>query len=432
MNRRALAASISTAAALTLTLTACGRADAPPADSSAPGETTAAIDDSPATGTIQVWAMGTEGELLDQLTADFEADNPDATVEVTAVPWSDYMTKIQTAVASGSTPDMTMVGTTDLAAAVAADALAPVPEGLIDASAFFEGSAAAAQIDGTMFAVPWYVETRVMFYRSDLAEAAGVEAPTTWEETDTFFSALEDGGAEYGTTIFTGAPNSYQFVLPFLWQGGAQILSDDGTTWTFDTPEAEAGLAYYQSLITDGHTAQNGPTNIGEVEPDIVAGNVGSIISGPWESSLLVAAGGQDFYDNQIAVAPLPAGPAGNTSWVGGAHMGVFKEAQNADGAWKLVRWLSEPEVQQKWFDISFDLPSVATAWDYSPIADNPMYSVMREQLDDTNSPPAVTTWPQVAAEMDAQIERVASGAATPAEALAALQAEAESIGVGD
>ncbi|GAA1056878.1 sugar ABC transporter substrate-binding protein [Agromyces luteolus] len=429
MHSRKIIAALAATAAFALLLTGCGRADTGVNTDTA---SDVVIDDSPATGTIEVWAMGTEGELLEQLTAQFEEANPDATVNVTAVPWSDYMTKIQTAVASGQTPDATMVGTTDLAAAVDAGALAPVPDDLIDYDEFFAGAAQGTEVARTRYAVPWYVETRVLFYRGDLAEEAGLEPPTTWEEQTEFFGALQGNGSEWGTTLFTGAPNSYQFVLPYLWQAGAEIINEDGTEWTFDTPEAEEGLAYYQSLITDGYADANGPVNIGEIEPDIVNGSVASIVSGPWESSLLVAAGGEDFYNDQISVAPLPSGPAGNVSWVGGAGLGVFADAENPEGAWKLLRWLSEPEVQQQWFDISFDLPSVASAWDYPAIADNPMYAVMREQMDNTNTPPAVTTWPQVYAAFDAQIERVAAGTATPAEALAALQAEAESIGTGN
>ncbi len=71
-------------AVASLALTGCGREAE--SDKAGPGAG-AAIDDSPATGTINVWAMGTEGEMLGDFVKDFEADNPDADVNVTAVPW---------------------------------------------------------------------------------------------------------------------------------------------------------------------------------------------------------------------------------------------------------------------------------------------------------------------------------------------------------
>lgn len=428
MRTRRYIASLAVLTASVLVLTGCGRSAAPEGDAAGSGVT---VDENPATGTIEVWAMGEEGEKLKEFTSAFEKSNPEATVNVSVIPWPDYMTKVQTAVASGKTPDVTMVGSTDVAAAVDAGALAPVPENLTDNSKFFSSAVDSAKVDGVSYSVPWYVETRVFFYRSDLAKQMGLEAPKTWKEQTEFFAAAQAQGAKWGTSLFTGTTDSYQDVLPFLWQAGAEVISEDGSEWTFDTPEAIEGLGYYQSLIKDGFADPHGPVNLGEVEPDMVTGNLASIVAGPWESSLLIDAGGQAFYDDQIATAPLPAGPAGSVGWIGGAGFGVFKDAQNPVDAWKLVRWLSEADVQQQWFDASLQLPSVSAAWDYPAIVDNQKYAAFREQLENTNAPPAVTTWPVVAAEFDTQIEKVAAGTATPAEALADLQAKAESIGTG-
>ena len=90
------------AVAASLALTGCGRdstSEAGPGSSSA-------IDDSKAKGTINVWAMGTEGEKLQDFVKDFESANPDATVKVTAVPWDAAHDKIAAAIASGKTPDV--------------------------------------------------------------------------------------------------------------------------------------------------------------------------------------------------------------------------------------------------------------------------------------------------------------------------------------
>ena len=64
-----------------------------------------------ATGTIEVWAMGTEGEMLGDFVAAFEEENPDAKVKVTAVPWEAAHDKIANAIAAGETPDVSLIGT---------------------------------------------------------------------------------------------------------------------------------------------------------------------------------------------------------------------------------------------------------------------------------------------------------------------------------
>lgn len=160
-----------------LALTACGRAD----DDSTGGETSAGstttVDDAPAEGDITIWAMGEEGEKLPDFVQGFTEENPDANVEVTTIPWADVMTKFQTAVAAGTVPDAIMIGSSFMPTMVATGGLAPVPEGLVDNDDFVEGAAASTVADGVAYGVPWYVETRVLYYRSDLAKARASRLP---------------------------------------------------------------------------------------------------------------------------------------------------------------------------------------------------------------------------------------------------------------
>ncbi|HET6748270.1 MAG TPA: extracellular solute-binding protein, partial [Actinomycetes bacterium] len=96
--------------AAVLALAGCGRDEGGGADGAA--EQSSAIAEGPATGEITVWAMGTEGELLPKLAAEFQKENPDATVKVTAVPWDGAHDKIATAIAGRQTPDVSLIGTT--------------------------------------------------------------------------------------------------------------------------------------------------------------------------------------------------------------------------------------------------------------------------------------------------------------------------------
>ena len=88
------------ALALTMTLGACGR-DEGGGGAEGQGE---AISEGEASGTIEVWAMGTEGDVLGDFVSDFSDANPDADVKVTAIPWEAAHDKIANAIASGETP----------------------------------------------------------------------------------------------------------------------------------------------------------------------------------------------------------------------------------------------------------------------------------------------------------------------------------------
>jgi multiple sugar transport system substrate-binding protein len=129
---------------------------------------------------------------------------------------------------------------------------------------------------------------------------------------------------------------------------------------------------------------------------------------------------------------PLPGKDGGvGTSFVGGGNLAVFDASDNRDAAWKFVQFASQPETQQLWFETINDLPSVQSAWEGGPLTDDPLVAVFGEQLEETEAPPAVPTWEQVAASIDSDIEQAVRGQVEPAEAVASMQQQAESIGTG-
>lgn len=430
MKKRSMSKPVGTLAVLaiaSLALAGCGREAA--TDDAGPGAG-AAVDDSAATGTIDVWAMGTEGELLGDFVKDFEADNPDATVNVTAVPWEAAHDKIANAIAAGETPDVSLIGTTWMGEFAQAGGLDPTPEGLVDEGDFFEGAWGSTVVGDTSYGVPWYVETRVLYYRADLAKKAGWdEAPQTWDDLKQFAVDLEEkGGAEFGINLQPGQTGSWQTVLPFAWSNGAEVTNADGTEYTIDSPEMVEALDYYKSFFDEGLS----PTRVldpGELESGFAKGTFGSFISGPWHTGLVEEAG---VTQEQYSLATMPGKDAApGTSFVGGGDLAVFKASDNRDEAWKLVKWLSEPEVQQKWYDTLGDLPAVKAAWDSGKLAEDPQLQVFGAQLENALAPPAVPTWEEVAAVVDSDVERAVKGASPVKDAVAHMQSKAESIGTG-
>ena len=153
---------------LLLGLGACGRSEGASTGASAGAVTS--IDSEPATGDLTVWAMGNEGDLLGDFVDGFKEENPDVNITVTAIPWASAHDKIQTAIAAGTVPDVIQMGTTWMADF--ADAFAPVPENF-DLSDFSAGPLEAGQVDGEQLGVPWYVDSHVLYYRTDIAAQAG-------------------------------------------------------------------------------------------------------------------------------------------------------------------------------------------------------------------------------------------------------------------
>lgn len=412
-----------------LALTGCGRDSA--GDAAASSGAGSSIDDSPATGTIDVWAMGTEGEKLGAFVKAFERQNPKADVTVTAVPWEAAHDKISNAIAAGKTPDVALIGTTWMGEFAEAGGLDPTPEGFTDQSGFFDGAWDSTVVGGTSYGVPWYVETRVLYYRTDLAAKAGWDQPpTNWQELKQFTKDLHDkAGAKWGINLPPGTiTGTWQTFMPFAWSNGATLTNDAGTKYTIDSPEMVEALDYYKSFFSEGLSTTRS-LDPGELESGFADGTYASFISGPWHTGLVEDAG---VSKDEYAVAPLPGkDSAPGTSFVGGGDLAVFKDSDNRESAWKLVRWLTRPDVQQDWYETVGDLPSVKSAWESGKLANDPQLQVFGRQLEHTSAPPAVPTWEQVAAEIDRNTEQATKGAVPVKKAVAQMQSQAESIGTG-
>lgn len=421
--RRATVAALAATTLALTALTACGRSDTPEAQ---PTEG-AGVTEGPATGTITVWAMGTEGENLGAFAEGFTEENPDAKVEVTAVPWDAAHEKIASAIAADEVPDVSLIGTTWMGEFAATGALDPTPADLVDPDSFFDGALGSTQVGGTAYGVPWYVETRVLYENTALADQAGGAEPASWDDLTAMTAGMQDAGAEWGINLQPGEQGAWQTFLPFAWQAGAEITNEDGTEITLDTPEFVEALAYYQSFFTDGVAPTDLPE--GTLESDFVAGKIGSFVSGPWHIGLLEESGGPGFMDT-VTLAPLPAGEK-QASFIGGGNLAVFSSAENRDGAWKFVQWMSQPETQAAWYEATSDLPAVESAWQEGDLANDERLAVFGEQMKTAVAPPSIPNWEQIANVIDTELEKVCKSGMDPQEAATSMQQQAEAIGTG-
>jgi multiple sugar transport system substrate-binding protein len=427
-------------AAIAVMATACGQNDAEQGGGGSPGASqpgavggeTGAPGGSPAagggdlSGDLTVWAMGNEGELLGTMADLFMEENPNLNVEVTPIAWDQAVTRLQTAIGGGETPDVSQMGTDMMGQFVATGAIEPVGEGF-DQSAFFEGAWNSNVVDGTVYGVPWYVETRVLYERTDLAEQAGItEPPATWDDLKATATAMkEQGGADWGIGLGT---KNYQEYVPFLWSNGGDIMNDAGE-FTLDSPEAVEALTFYDSFFEEGLTPSEVPEGF-DITPAFVSGTHPMMFSGPWHIGLITDAGGSDI-EGKWNVSTIPANDSA-TSFVGGANLVAYADSDNKDAAWAFIQFLTRPDIQVRWYEEATVLPAVKEAWSDPKLADDERVAVFGEQLNDARTPPAISTWNEVASSINDQLERMTVGDATPEEAAQAMQEAATSIGTGN
>lgn len=412
-------------AVIAMLLVACGRSNEGGGGGTPAGTP---LSSGPISGTIEVWAMGTEGQKLDVLAKDFRAANPGVTVKITAVPWDAAHDKLKNAIAAASTPDVSLIGTTWMGEFANDGAFDETPSS-IKKDSFFPGAWDTTVVNGKSYGVPWYVETRVIYYRKDLAEKAGITSPpASWDDLKAMAKAMKDkAGAKWGISLQAGGQGSWQTIMPFVWQAGGGAVDESGKSFTFDAAPNLEAYTYYKSFFSD----KLSPTALapGALEAGFIDGSIGAFISGPWHIGILRDQGKEAFLD-KLGLAVMPKNKAG-TSFVGGGDLAVFKDTKNRDAAWRFVEYLSKPDVQVKWYQTVSDLPAVEAGWDNSAISSDKWLPTFREQLKDAKAPPAIPNWEEVAAAFDTEAEKLCKTAETPEDAAKAIQQKATSIGTG-
>jgi len=400
-----------------------GASGSPAAAGSQPAVSGGASPAADLSGELTVWAMGAEGTKLGTLADAFMAENPGVKVSVTPVDWGQAVAKLQTAIAGKTTPDVSQMGTDMMGKFGATGAFEPVPADIAPAG-YFESAWNTNMVDGVVSGVPWYVETRLLYYRTDIAEKAGITSPpATWDDLKAAAKAMkEKGGSKYGIGLGT---KNWQEYFPFLWSNGGDVVDASGNP-TLNSPQAVEALAFYKSFFDEGLTPKSVPEGTDPATP-FVTGDTPMFFSGPWHLAGVKAAGGADF-EGKWAISPMVKKVTA-TSFLGGSNVVVFKNSKNKDAAWAFVKFLSDPKTQATWFTTSGDLPAVTSGWEDAAVKSDPNLAMFGEQLKDTKAQPVSATWAELSSAINDTLEKMTTGTMTPQAAADEMQEKATSIG---
>jgi len=381
---------------------------------------------------VRFWAFGREGELVAELVPEFEALHPGIRISVQQIPWTAGHEKLLTAFVGDAVPDAAQLGSTWIPEFVALDALAPLDERIAASRSvvpddFFAGPWQGGEIDGRRWGVPWYVDTRVLFYRTDLVPEEGWP-PRTWEEWRRAMLSIRRAGPAERYPILLPIDEWVQPVVLAL-QTGSTLLADGGRRGAFEEPAFRRAMAFYRDLFTDGLAPALDQSGLVNLYQQFGNGTYTMLITGPWNLGELRArlpAG----MDDRWSTAPLPAPAAGmpypGASLAGGTSLVLFRHAASPDAAWRWIEYLSEPAQQARFQQLSGDLPARRSAWDLTDLAADPKAAAFLAQLAHVETPPKVPEWERIATRIAECAEQVTRGGRDLDAALAALDADVD------
>jgi multiple sugar transport system substrate-binding protein len=377
--------------------------------------------------------MGREGEVVAELARQFERENPGLRVRVQQIPWTAAHEKLLTAHVGDATPDIAQLGNTWIPEFSALDALLPLDSFVtasraITPAGYFPGIWKTNVVDGALYGVPWYVDTRVVFYRSDLLERAGYRAfPTTWPEWRTAMERVKAKGlARYAILLPT---NEWPQPVILGLQAGSPLLRDGGRYGAFSGPEFTRAFEFYAGLFRDGLAPSVTSNQIANIYQEFAAGTYAMLITGPWNISEFQRRLPPDMQD-KWATAPVPGpdGPESGVSLAGGASLVVFRRSDHAAEAWRFIEFLSRPEQQREFWRLSGDLPARVEAWRDSALIGDAHARTFWDQLQRVEPLPAVPEIELIVTKVFETGEKVVRGGTPVPRALADLDADVDRI----
>jgi multiple sugar transport system substrate-binding protein len=379
---------------------------------------------------------GTLGEQFEALVAEFNQAHPDIVVEPSY--GGDLWTmrdKLFTAVAGGAGPDLAQIDqfwSSELAEAGAIvrveDWFGDPGEGGRDTSSFDRDDVwplawETATCGGEIWSMPFSLSNIALYYNGALFSAAGLDPdapPATWDELASAAAALTadndgDGQTDQWGLSFPLRANRgvVYYWFAFLWGAGGEIFSEDFGASRFQEPPGVEALTFLQAMVDAGSMPLAPP------EEGFEKGQIGMTLASTARLNRYVGALGDD-----LGVAPLPAGPAGKVTGVGGANLAIMADCRHKEAAWTFIAWMTGSEVNLRWSTGSGYLPlrrSVVASEAYQAYLDaEPRARVILEQMDVARARPNIPAYAGASREVGLAVEKALFTGADPAAALAA------------
>jgi multiple sugar transport system substrate-binding protein len=365
---------------------------------------------------------------------EFEKENPGIRVRVQQTPWTAAHEKMLTAHVGGATPDVAQLGNTwvpEFAAIHALQALDPLiaRSAVITNDAYFTGIWNTNIVDDTVFGIPWYVDTRLLFYRKDVLAAAGYDTmPQDWQGWLAALRAIKQqvGKDRYPLYLPT---NEWTQPVIFGQQNGATLLRDGNNYGAFSSPQFRQAFDFYLQLFREDLAPVQGLYDVANPYQEFTRGYFAMWITGPWNMAEMKRKLPPEM-QAKWATAPMPGprGAASGSSTAGGASLVLFRSSKHKAEAWKLIEFLSRPEQQARFYEMTGSLPARTAAWDLAGLKEDEYARAFWTQLERVQALPAV---PEIESIMQRVIEHAESsirGGVAPDVALKALDGDVDQM----
>src|SRR5258706_1209024 len=313
-------------------------------------------------------------------------------VRLEAIEWSvGWRRQVEMALYQGG-PDISHTGSTWVMDLARMNSLRPFSasevEKILTGKDYFQHSVPggiSVEPDGHLltWAIPFSGDVRVVSYRRDLLEQAGVDEGIAFQNSTNFentLAKLKASGVETALALPTRQSNiGLHNLASWIWSFGGDFLNPDGTKIEFDAPKALDGIKAYFRLgrYSGSHRFDEGDSSLA-----FFTGQAAGLLSGSVNPEFILNA---EVRENLGIASAL------DTPFVGPDVLVVWKHSRHPDEALELIQFLSQPE-SGKFLFPTFGFPPYREGWQYPPF-DTPQYKVIMHAWQTGRSFPVSELW---------------------------------------
>ncbi|MFI1372217.1 extracellular solute-binding protein [Streptomyces longwoodensis] len=350
---------------------------------------------------LTVWLMrdSVSAAFQKEFTDAFTAAHPDIHLKVQIQEWDGIGQKVTAALAGNDAPDVIEVGNTQVAQYAQSGGLVDLTGKKTDlgGGTWLKGLAEPGAWEGKQYGIPYYAANRVVVYRKDLFQRAGVDAAAIRTRQQWLAATRKLNTGDQQGIYLTG--QTWYALAGFIWDEGGDLAVRDGATWkgALDTPEALAGMRFYKELQALG----KGPKDADEANPPqaevMAGGKVAQIISVPGGANVI--AQHNPRLKGKLGFFPVPGKTADKPGAVftGGSDLVVPAASRHQDAAYTFIKELTGDTWQKK---LALAMSYVPNKTSLAPaVASDPGAATMAVGAAEGRATPNTPGWAAVEAE---------------------------------
>jgi multiple sugar transport system substrate-binding protein len=370
--------------------------------------------------TFSASGLGAEADVVRAQLSRFADAHPDVEVALQVTPDAAdqrHQLYVQWLNARADDPDVLQLDIIWTAEFAGAGWVAPL-SAAGDVSDFFPAAIAANRWRGQLYALPWFVDVGLLYWRTDLLDAPPDSVDALQMAAR---HAVQRGQTRWGLA-WQGAryEGLITVFLEHLGAFGGGILDERGDV-IVDRPEAIRALTFMRDAITSAVVPASALTwQEEQVRFAFQNGQAAFMRNWPYAWALVNEAGVSQVA-GRVSVAPFPAAAGGRpTSALGGAQLAINTFSDQPQLAWQLIAYLTAPEQMLERARLAAQLPSRRSLYATDALASALPLPVneVRAALEAAASRPVTPVYSELSEVLQVHVHRALSGQQAPADAL--------------